>query len=429
MMHPGPLTPALFPEGRGGAGGATGASTPARAPVAEGAGPLPAGESERLTPGTEAELAAMVAEAAAGRTLLRIEGGGTRAGLGRPVEASRTISTAGLHAVTLYEPAALTLVAGAGARLADIEAMLAAEGQRLPFDPLDHRAVYGSDGEPTLGGMVATNASGPRRIQAGACRDSLIGVRFVDGRGTVLKNGGRVMKNVTGYDLMKLLAGSHGTLGVITEVAFKLLPLPETTATLALEGLDDDAAVGAMSAALGSPYDVSGAAHAGGRTLLRVEGFAASVAHRSEGLARLLRRFGTAETLRDEAATAPWRDLAAVRMAEAPGALWRLSLKPSDGPAAVAALRAEGLAGPVVYDWGGGLVWLLTGESGEAGAGAIRGAVSARGGHATLMRASDAVRRVVPPFHPEPAPLAALSAGLRARFDPHGVLNPGRMAA
>jgi glycolate oxidase FAD binding subunit len=371
----------------------------------------------------------MVAEAAQVGTPLRIEGGGSRAGLGRPAAASQTLSTARLDAITLYEPAALTLVAGAGAKLADIERMLAAEGQRLPFEPLDHRRIYGTGGEPTLGGMVATNASGPRRIQAGACRDSLIGLRFVDGRGTVLKNGGRVMKNVTGYDLVKLLAGSHGTLGVITEVAFKLLPLPETSVTLVLEGLDDETAIAALSAALGSPYDVSGAAHAGGRTLLRLEGFTASVAHRSEGLARTLRRFGAAEVLRDAAAAAPWHDLATVRMAEAPGALWRLSLKPSDGPAVVAALRATGLAEGVAYDWGGGLVWLLTGESDDAGAAAIRAEVRQKGGHATLMRASDDLRRRVPPFHPEPAPLAALGAGLRARFDPHGILNPGRMAA
>jgi glycolate oxidase FAD binding subunit len=237
------------------------------------------------------------------------------------------------------------------------------------------------------------------------------------------------MKNVTGYDLVKLLAGSHGTLGVITEVAFKLLPMPETTATLVFEGLDDADAVAALSAALGSPYDVSGAAHHGGRTLLRLEGFRASVAHRSGGLARALRRFGNAETLHDEAATEPWRDLSSVRLAEAPGALWRLSLKPSDGPAVVAALRAMGLAEGVAYDWGGGLVWLLTSESDDAGAAAIRAEVQRKGGHATLMRASDDLRRRVPPFHPEPTPLAALGAGLRARFDPHGILNPGRMTA
>ena len=412
-----PLTPTLSPEGRGG-----GAAI-AQAPVTEGAGVRGA-----FTPRDEAELAAMVAEAAAQRTPLRIVGGGTRAGLGRPVEGT-PLHTGGLAAVSLYEPAALTLVAAAGARLADITAMLAAEGQRLPFEPMGHRALYGTTGEPTLGGMVAVNASGPARVQVGACRDSLIGVRFVDGRGTVIKNGGRVMKNVTGYDLVKLLAGSHGTLGVITEVAFKLLPLPETTATLVIEGLDDRAAVAAMAAALGSPYDVTGAAHADGRTLLRIEGFAASVGYRAGALAAHLKAHGSAAILRDGAETAGlWaRVRDAVPVAGGEGSVWRLSLKPSDGPVAVATLTATGAIEAAFYDWGGGLVWLRSPATPEAAA-AIRTQAEALGGYATLVRAPDGLRRTIPPFHPEAAPVARLSAGLRARFDPHGILNPGRMA-
>lgn len=433
MKEPRPLTQASAAGSRAGSGSATGLSDTPGAPMANGTGHQSVkdmtGTQEQLAPGNEAELEAIVAEAASDVIPLEIEGGGTRAGLGRPVQASQTISMSKFDGVTLYEPAALTLVAGAGARLADIEAMLASEGQRLPFEPLDHRGIYDTSGEPTLGGMVATNASGPRRIQVGACRDSLIGVRFVDGRGTLLKNGGRVMKNVTGYDLVKLIAGSHGTLGIITEVAFKLLPMPETVATLVLEGLDDERATAAMSAALGSPYDVSGAAHYGGLTLLRLEGFAGSVAHRSEGLARTMRRFGAAETLHDEAARAPWREISSVRLAKTPGALWRLSVKPSDGPAVVAALRERGLVKDVAYDWGGGLVWLLTGETADAGAEAIRAAVSEKGGHATLIRANQEIRSQVPVFHPEPAPVAALTAGLRARFDPYGILNPGRLTA
>jgi glycolate oxidase FAD binding subunit len=382
-----------------------------------------------LSPANEAELAAMVADAATARQALRIEGGGSRAGLGRPVGGT-VLQTGRLDGIALYEPAALTLVAGAGATVAAVAAMLAAEGQRLPFEPMDHRTLYGTTGEPTLGGMVAVNASGPARVQAGACRDSLIGVRFVDGRGTVVKNGGRVMKNVTGYDLVKLMAGSHGTLGVITEVAFKLLPIPETAATLVIEGLDDAAAVAALSAALGSPYDVTGAAHAEGRTMVRVEGFAPSVTYRAERLAAHLKPHGVVSILRETAETAPlWaavRDGAAV--AGGPGAVWRVSLRPSDGPALVQSLRATGPLDAVAYDWGGGLVWLRVPETGDARAGEIRGHATRLGGHATLVRGSEALRHAVPPFHPEPAPVAALSAGLRAKFDPHGILNPGRMA-
>jgi glycolate oxidase FAD binding subunit len=381
---------------------------------------------ETIAPSDEAGVAAAVADAASRGRKLRIEGGGSRAGLGRPVEADAVLSTAALSGVSLYEPAALTLVAGAGARVDDITAMLAAEGQRLPFEPLDHAVLYGLDARGTLGGMVATNASGPRRIQAGACRDSLIGVRFVDGAGTVIKNGGRVMKNVTGYDLVKLLAGSHGTLGVLTEVAFKLLPMPETEATLVIDGHDPAAAVAAMAAAMGSPYDVSGAAHMAGRTMLRVEGFAASVAHRRDGLIQRLRGHGAVDVLTDEASARTWRDVtAACGLASKPGALWRLSMKPSDAPPLLDRLGAEGIIEDAALDWAGGLVWLRAPEEGDAGASAIRGLL--RQGHATLIRARAEIRASVPPFHPEPAPLAALSTGIRARFNLGEALNPGRM--
>jgi len=383
-------------------------------------------------PADEAELAALIAEGGP----FEIIGGGTRRGLGRPVEGA-PLSTARLGRVALYEPAALTLVAGAGARLADVAALLAAEGQRLPFEPMDHRRLLGSAGEPTLGGVVACNVSGPARIVRGACRDSLIGVRFVDGLGRVVKNGGRVMKNVTGYDLVKLICGSYGTLGVLTEVAFKLLPLPETRATVRLRGLDDARAVAALSAALGSPYDVTGAAHlasdaaGASETMLRVEGFDASVRYRAEALRDALRSFGAAEIEADPARVetewADVRDVAA--FADRPGAVWRLSLKPSDGPPAVAAIRDACALDGVVYDWGGGLVWLLTPETGDAGVATVHAEASRRGGHATLVRAPDALRARVAPFHPEASAIQRLSAGIRARFDPRRVLNPGRMTA
>ncbi|MCC6006070.1 MAG: FAD-binding protein [Rhodobacteraceae bacterium] len=385
----------------------------------------------RLRPATEAELAEIVATAAARGQRLCIAGGGTRAGLGSPVTADAVLETGALNGIKLYEPAALTLVAGAGTRLSEIAQTLAAEGQRLPFEPMDHRSLYGTEGEPTLGGMVATNASGPRRIQAGACRDSLIGLRFVDGRGRVIANGGRVMKNVTGYDLVKLMAGSHGTLGVLTEVAFKLLPLPETTVTLILHGLNEVAGVAALTAALGSPYDVSGAAYAGARTLVRIEGFAASVAHRASALAALLRPHAAAEVLNDTSEAAEiWSAIADLRsLAARPGPIWRVSLRPSDGPRFLSALRRHGVeVTEAVLDWGGGLVSLRVSAGSEADGAAIRTEATAMSGHATLLRAPDDLRAQLGAFHPEPAPVAALSAGLRARFDPCGVFNPGRMA-
>ncbi len=384
-------------------------------------------------PGTEAELAQAIADAAASRTPLEIAGGATRAGLGRPVQAERTLSTRGLSGIRLYEPGALTLVVGAGTPMAEVEAALAVEGQMLPFEPMDHRALMGTRGEPTVGGAVATGASGPRRIQRGACRDSMIGVRFVDGSGQPVANGGRVMKNVTGLDLVKLMAGSHGTLGVLSEIGFKVLPAPEASATVLLRGLDDRAAVEAMSDALGSPFDIAGAAHLpdedGVLTMIRVEGLERSVAYRADRLKDRLSRFrGEAIEVTPDAA-ALWRRVRDVEpFGGRPGAVWRVSVKPSDGPALVEAVRRTPLLG-AFYDWGGGLVWLLVGEDGDAGAAAIRAQTRRFGGHATLLRSSGATRAAVDVFEPEPAPLARLSAGLRGKFDPHGILNPGRMRA
>ncbi|MCC5987619.1 MAG: FAD-binding protein [Pararhodobacter sp.] len=367
-----------------------------------------------MRPEDEAALAEAV-RAAEGP--LTVRGGGTRP-VGRPL-AGQVLETGALAGIRHYEPAALVVVAAAGTQLEELEAALAAEGQLLPFEPMDHRALCGTEGAPSLGGMVAANASGPRRVRAGACRDSLIGVRFVDGTGTVVANGGRVMKNVTGYDLVKLMAGSWGTLGVLSEVAFKLLPVPETEETLVLPELAPDQAVAAMAAALGSPFEVSGAAHLpDGRTLLRLEGFSASVSYRGAELARLLGRFGTARRLEREESAASWRGVRdVVGFQGKPGDVWRLSVKPSEAPELAARAGGEAL-----FDCGGGLVWLLLPEGTD-----LRARLGPFTGHATLIRASDATRLAIAPFQPQPAPLAALASGLRARFDPRGILNPGLM--
>ena len=375
--------------------------------------PVP-GSSAVLRPATENELAEAVRDADGP---LAVRGGGTRP-VGRPLDGD-ILETGGLAGITLYEPGALTLVARAGTPLAEVEAALAAEGQRLPFEPMDYRGLLGTTGESTLGGMVATNASGPRRVQAGACRDNLIGVRFVDGRGAVIKNGGRVMKNVTGYDLVKLMAGSWGTLGVLTEVSFKLLPAPDSAATLVFAGLETAQAVALMAAALGSPWEVSGAAHLpDGRALLRVEGFAASVSYRAGELARHLARFGTPSRLDREETGALWagvRDVAAFH--GQPGDVWRIAVKPSDAPALLA--RAGGTA---LLDWGGGLAWVLLPEGTD-----LRARLGAYGGHATLIRASVETRRRIAPFQPQTGPVKRLIEGLWQKFDPCGTLNPGLM--
>ncbi|MDP3342541.1 FAD-binding protein [Frigidibacter sp.] len=362
-----------------------------------------------MRPTSEDDLAALVRSAPGP---LRVQGGGTRG----PLAEGDLLETGGLSGIVLYEPAALTLVVRAGTPLAEVQAALAAEGQRLPFEPGEMGGLLARPGASTIGGVVATNASGPRRVQAGACRDSLIGVRFVDGRGTVVKNGGRVMKNVTGYDLVKLLAGSHGTLGVLTEVAFKLQPIPPATATLILPDLTPARAVAAMSAALGSPFDVTGAAHLPGTgTLIRLEGLAASIAYRVDRLLVALAPFGQAVVERDPAAAAAlWqsvRDGAPFQGRE--GDVWRISVRPSDGPEVAARLGGE-----VVMDWGGGLIWALYPAGMDA-----RAQLAGIAGHATRVRGASPD---IPAFPPEPAPVAALTAALRAQFDPRGILNAGR---
>lgn len=374
---------------------------------------------QTLIPETELELAELIASA---DCPFRIEGGGTRP-LGVLSNAA-VLKTTGLSGIELYEPGALTLVARAGTSLAEIEATLDAENQRLAFEPMDHRPLLGTSGEPTIGGVVAANVSGPRRIQTGACRDHLLGVRFADGQGQIIKNGGRVMKNVTGYDLVKLMAGSFGTLGVLTEVSLKVLPKSHATGVLLTEGLSDAQAVKALSTALGSPYEVTGAAHlqigldGAPVTMIRLEGFENSVAYRAGQLQKLLSDVGrfSLETNPDRT-RAGWRyvrDVAPFHGRE--GEVWRLSVKPSDAPDIVARIgHAE-----AVYDWGGGLVWLLVADGVPHVS--IRAAVAERGGHATLIKGQSAA-----PFPPLPSPVAALQDGLRRKFDPRGLFNPGLM--
>ncbi len=355
----------------------------------------------------EAGLAALIASREAP---LRIVGGGTR---GMVAGNAEPLSVAGLTGVTLYEPGAMTLVVRAGTALAEVERVLDAEGQRLAFEPADWRGLLGTSGAPTIGGVVAGNISGPRRVAVGACRDFLLGVRFVDGRGRVIKNGGRVMKNVTGYDLVKLMAGSWGTLGVLTEVSFKVLAKPATEATLIRRGVTAAEGVAALTVGLGTPYDVTGAAWSGGAALLRIEGMAGSVTYRRDALARLLGAGWDAAEGADSAAL--WRDVRDVTpFAGRAGVVWRVSVKPTDGPRVLAALGDP----EAVLDWGGGLCWLLMPEGAD-----VRAALAPFGGHATRIRGHDPA----PVFQPEPAPVAALSARLRAEFDPKGLFNPGLM--
>lgn len=359
-----------------------------------------------MRPSSEAELADAVM-AAKGPLLVR--GGGTRT-LGHAV--GEVLETGGLSGVELYEPGALTLVVKAGTALAEVDRILASERQRLAFEVPDLLGLLRRDGVSTIGGVLAANASGPRRVQVGAARDAALGVRFVDGTGTVAKNGGRVMKNVTGYDLVKLLAGSRGVLAVLSEVSFKVQAIPEAEATLVVEGMTDEAGLAALRSALGSPFDVSGAARHSGCSLIRVEGMAGSVAYR---VGELKARIGGDVTVAEgEASAKLWREVRdVVPLTGKPGEVWRIATLPTAAAGIVAQLQGE-----AVWDWGGGLIWLLL----YHGRGAdVAAAVSGRG-HATLVLGQGG-----PVFPPEAPEVAALVAGVKAKFDPRGILNAGMM--
>jgi glycolate oxidase FAD binding subunit len=388
-------------------------------------------------PASEAEAASIIADAAAERLPLSIEGGGTKRGLGRATQTQDVVSTLKLTGVTLYEPAELVIAARSGTTLAEIEAALAAKGQHLPFEPMDYRPLLGTTGEPTIGGMAAANLSGPRRIRAGACRDAFLGARFVNGKGEIVKAGGRVMKNVTGLDLTRLMAGAYGTLGFLTEVTFKVLPRPQSVVTLVIHGLDDRRGVEALSAGLGSPFEVSAAAHlpAGigeesARTLLRIEGVEDSLAYRTKALRATLEAFGAAEPLDAGASEPLWREIRDAGFLAEPRdrAVWRMSVAPAQGPAVTEAISRK-LETRFLYDWGGGLVWLSCPAEADAGARLIHGAAQKAGGHATLVRAPETVRASVEVFQPQPEAVMRLMRGVKTSFDPAAVLEPGRIYA
>ena len=374
---------------------------------------------------------------------LELIGQGSKRALGRPCQTDITLDLSGLTGVTLYEPAELVLSARAGTPLAEIEALLEKNNQQLDFEPMDYGPLLGGKaGQGTLGGAIAANLSGPRRIKAGAARDHFLGVTAVTGRGETIKSGGRVVKNVTGYDMCKVLAGSWGTLAAMTDMTIKVLPRPETEATVVVEGLDDERACAAMSAAMGSSCDVSAAAHLPDHvasyfdglprpeaaTALRLEGVAPSVAHRRETLAALMKPFGPVALLNDGDSKALWRSVREIKpfagAQERP--LWRISTAPGKGHEVAAAITP---AAQMFYDWAGGLIWVAMPFADEPDAGSIRRAVAALGGHATLVRAPASLRASVAVFEPQGAGLAALSKRVKDGFDPKGVLNPGRMWA
>lgn len=398
-----------------------------------------------FTPPTADEVLAAVQWAASEEAPLEIIGHGSKRGIGRPSQAAHTLDLSKLSGVTLYEPAELVLSARAGTPLAEIERLLAENGQQFAFEPMDYSALLGQEkARGTIGGVLAANLSGPRRLKAGAARDHILGINAVSGRGEAFKSGGRVVKNVTGYDMSKLMANSWGTLAVCTDVTFKVLPAAETEVTLAVRGLLDDHAAAAMALAMGSSAEVSSAAHlpypavarvAGGAlgndaaTLLRIEGFGPSVAYRIDSLKTLLKNAGPLEEISDDSSRRIWADIRDCVPFAGTGKkpVWRVSMAPADGHAMVMQFRMQA-AVSAFYDWQGGLIWLSM-EQGEPEADLLRALVKRHGGgHATLVRATPTERAGLPLFEPQPPALASLSARLKGEFDPKNILNPGRMA-
>jgi glycolate oxidase FAD binding subunit len=398
-----------------------------------------------------ADVEQVVRSALASEQPLEIIGHGSKRLIGQPMVTNALLDLSALNAVTAYEPNELIITVQAGAPLADVLSLIDSRNQQFAFEPIDTSLLLGGSDMGTVGGMIGAGLAGPRRIKAGGARDHLLGAHAVSGFGDSFKAGGKVVKNVTGYDLCKLLAGSWGTLAVMTEVTLKVMPRPETERTLALRGLDDITANRAMTAALGSPFDVSGAAHvpnsafraaasgvlselASSRraiTLLRLEGITASAVHRAAALREVLAPFGAAEIFEDAASAAIWSSVRDVQPFAAQGALgawpvWRIVCPPASG-GALGQTLARDTGGDVLYDWGGGLIWAALPPKADAQATLVRTRVDAVGGHATLLRASEQLRRNVDVFHPQQGGLAALSERVRHSFDPKNILNRGRL--
>lgn len=404
--------------------------------------------NDLLKPATDWELQGMITQLAQRELTVELVGNGTKRAVGRPVSTSVALTLNGIRGIALYEPTELVMSARAGTPLSQIEVELASRGQMLAFEPLDLGPALGTyAGTQSIGAVFACNLSGARRIQMGAARDHLLGVKGVNGRGELFKSGGRVVKNVTGLDVARGLSGSWGTLAAMTEVTFKVLPIPDDTTTLVYPGLTDDLAVELMCKAMGSPFEVSGTVHLSaaltGRllhpamqqighslTAVRLENFPRSVAYRKQRLAELLRVYGEPLVLDQENSVLLWGELRRLSVLphSAETYLWKISTSPKAAPNLVNAIRRH-MPVEVMYDWSGGLIWLEIPASADAGAADIRRALAVHGGYGTLIRADEAVRQSVDVFQPLSPVTERLSRGMKWAFDPASMFNPGRMYA
>lgn len=398
-----------------------------------------------MRPADLLELSRIVGEAKATNTPIEVMGAGSKQAIGQPIEPTVSVSTKSLRGVTLYEPGEMIMAARAGTPIAHIESQLAAHGQMLAFEPLDMGPMLGGDaGQTTIGGALATNLSGSRRIVAGGARDCVLGLSGVTGAGEVFKSGGRVLKNTAGYNLTQSLAGSWGTLAIFAEIVFRVVPSPEETITLLYLGLPDEIAVEVLSAALATPYEVSATVHLQKAlverlwhegisaerqavTALRIENFSRLVGYRKSRLLDELAAFGDMHELDHENSLAFWGELQQMSiMCGSDAPLWRISTSPQSGAKIISALSGY-MDCNAYYDWSGGLIWLEVLSTTDASAADIRRAVASNGGHATLIRAAPEIRAAVEVFQPLEPGVERLTRAIKKSFDPAGVLNPGRM--
>ena len=399
--------------------------------------------SECFHLGTADDVRDLLAWAVAEETPLEIVGAGTKRGFGHAVDARHSVDLSTLSGIVDYEPAELVLTARAATPVAEIEALLRQSNQQLAFEPPDLGPLLGAAPEKaTLGGILAANLSGPRRVLTGAARDHALGVEVATGRGELIKAGGRVVKNVTGYDLTKLMCGSWGTLGIMTQVSVKVLPAAEKTRTVLISGLSASAASSVMAEALSSPHEVTAAAYlpeavtahssvayisgAGSSiTAIRVEGPPVSVSVRNAALRELMAPHGEIEELHGHNSGRFWQEVRDVAPLIGEGdAIWRLAVPPASGGSVLDQLGNHAIDG--FLDWSGGLVWCAA-PADAVNAATIRTLADETGGHAMLVRAPDVLKAEVPVFHPQPETRAGLTRRIKEGFDPAGILNPGRM--
>ncbi|WP_066815473.1 glycolate oxidase subunit GlcE [Sphingomonas mali] len=376
--------------------------------------------ADPIRPDSADALAAIVAEAARDGARLRLRGGGSKDAIGAPTPDARIVDMRGFSGVVDYDPPELVLTVQAGTPLAEVQALVADKGQMLAFDPFDHGAILdGAVGGATIGGIVAAGVAGPTRVSRGAARDHLLGFVGVSGRGERFVAGAKVVKNVTGYDLPKLITGSWGRLAAITELTLKVLPAPRLRLTLGVTGLDPAAAISAMARAMGSAAEVSAAAHlqdwnGAPLTAIRLDGFPSSVEARAALLTRLVDGIAP---LADEEAARLWPAITTAAPLPAGVPLWRIIAPAAQMPNVIPAIN-----GAWLLDWAGGLLWLASADDPQA----IRAAAMQAGGHAMLVRADAETRAIVPALHPQPNMLAALEERVRRAFDPAGVFETGR---